>query len=71
MAGNTGLGDRLYATRRKRGVSPAQLAEALDVSVETIVAWERSQSQPTKAQLEELASALGEWAYWLETGVEG
>ena len=39
------LAERIYNLRKRRGLSQAQLAEALGVSRQTVSKWERGVSQ--------------------------
>jgi transcriptional regulator with XRE-family HTH domain len=45
--------------RRACGMSQHELANRLDVSSGTMLAWERGENRPTKGHLDSLAAALG------------
>jgi len=53
------LGTRLTQYRRAKGMTLAQLAERLGVSVPAICAWEKNKSRPKYKRLEMVAAALG------------
>lgn len=52
------LGKRLEELRVNKGLTQAQLAEALGVSLQTVFSWERDESLPETAKLWAIAAAL-------------
>lgn len=53
------FGERLKELRRAAGITQAELAEKLNLHLQTISKWERGLYEPDIAQLGELAVALG------------
>lgn len=53
------LGTRLNRLRRERGLTLAQVAEALDVSKPTVWAWEKGKARPLPERLGAIADVLG------------
>ncbi|MEO0464862.1 MAG: helix-turn-helix domain-containing protein [Pseudomonadota bacterium] len=53
------LGPRLNRLRRERGMTLAQVAEALSVSKPTVWAWEKGKARPVPERLEPIAQVLG------------
>lgn len=53
------LGPRLNRLRRERGMTLAQVADALGVSKPTVWAWEKSKARPVPERLEPIARVLG------------
>lgn len=53
------FGVRLNRLRRERGMTLAQVAEALDVSKPTVWAWEKGKARPLPDRLAPLADVLG------------
>lgn len=54
-----GLGSRLRELRKARGLTLAQIAEALSVSKPTVWAWEHGKARPLENRLGQIAEALG------------
>lgn len=54
-----GFGLRLQNLRKARGLTLADVAEALSVSKPTVWAWEHGKARPVEARLDGLAEALG------------
>lgn len=57
--GDPGLGARLQRLRKARGLTLAQIAEALNVSKPTVWAWEQGRSRPVESRVGPLAEVLG------------
>jgi transcriptional regulator with XRE-family HTH domain len=53
------LGARLRAARRAAGLTIAQVAQAADAAVASVVAWEQGQHRPQRRSLGRLARLLG------------
>lgn len=53
------LGLRLNRLRRERGLTLAQVAEALEVSKPTVWAWEKGKANPLPERIGAIAQALG------------
>ena len=56
------LGSRIAAWRKSRGLSQAQLADAVGVSVAAVYQWEgtgESKTKPSADNLEKIAAAFG------------
>ncbi|QFT76026.1 helix-turn-helix domain-containing protein [Erythrobacter sp. THAF29] len=53
------FGTRLNRLRRERGLTLAQVADALDVSKPTVWAWEKGKARPLPERIEAIAEALG------------
>lgn len=53
------IGKRIAALRKEKGFTQAQLAESIDVVLETISRLERGVSIPSISTLEDMAEALG------------
>lgn len=53
------LGTRLNRLRRERGLTLAQVADALDVSKPTVWAWEKGKAKPLPERLGAIADVLG------------
>jgi len=53
------LGVQIATQRRRRGLTQAQLAEAANVTSETISRLERGAAMPSLTRLSEIAAALG------------
>lgn len=51
--------EKIRALREAKGLSQAELAEALGVDQTTISAWERGVAEPTLFNLRRLADVLG------------
>ncbi len=54
-----GLGKQLNTLRRERGLTLAQVADALGVSKPTVWAWEKDKARPLPERIEAIASVLG------------
>lgn len=71
------IGERIQEARRAlrnadgERLTQAELAERVDVSARTIVAWENDQRRPQGEFLERLAKALGRSPEWIEGGEGG
>ena len=57
MKGN--FGERLKELRKAAGITQSELAEKLNIHLQTVSKWERNLSEPDISQLGELAEALG------------
>ncbi|MGB3711285.1 MAG: helix-turn-helix domain-containing protein [Erythrobacter sp.] len=57
--GGGSLGERLSKFRRERGLTLAQVAEALNVSKPTVWAWEKDKARPLPERMEAIAETLG------------
>ncbi len=64
------LGERLGQTRRERGMTLAQVADALGVSKPTVWAWEKGKARPLPERMEAIAKVLGVEAAQLSGGEE-
>ncbi|MBV7265889.1 helix-turn-helix domain-containing protein [Erythrobacter ani] len=53
------FGVRLNRLRRERGLTLAQVADALDVSKPTVWAWEKGKARPLPERIDAIAAALG------------
>ncbi|MEM6476994.1 MAG: helix-turn-helix transcriptional regulator, partial [Pseudomonadota bacterium] len=53
------LGIKLGRLRRERGLTLAQVADALGVSKPTVWAWEKSKARPVRDRLPQIAEVLG------------
>lgn len=53
------LGEKFNRLRRERGLTLAQVAEAMGVSKPTVWAWEKGKARPLPERLEALAKVLG------------
>lgn len=62
------LADRLRKALRSSDVSVAQMAQALDVSRQTVGNWMAGRARPTRATVVAWALATGVDLHWLETG---
>lgn len=62
------LAQRLKTTRKKQGLSQAELAAQVDVSQPTIANWERGGHIPRPDGLARIADALGTDPAWLLSG---
>ena len=51
--------EKIRALRETKGLSQAELAEALGLDQTTVSAWERGISEPTLFNLRRLAAVLG------------
>ena len=61
-AGNTGIepfGSKLNRLRRERGMTLANVADALGVSKPTVWAWEKGKARPVPDRLDAIADVLG------------
>lgn len=59
------LSEKIYACRRRAGLSQEALAEKLDVSRQAISKWECGEAIPETTKLVSLAAALGVTVDWL------
>lgn len=50
---------RIKEIRQKRGITQAQLADALNVCQSTVAMWENGENKPRTDKLPELAKILG------------
>jgi prephenate dehydratase len=62
------LARRIAETRRKMGLTQADLADRLGLAQSTLARWESGAREPTRAAVKRLAVALGVSAGWLEGG---
>ncbi len=62
------LADRLRKALRSSDVSVAQMAQALEVSRQTVGNWMAGRARPTRATVVAWALATGVDLHWLETG---
>ena len=53
------FGPRLQRLRKERGLTLAQIADAIGVSKPTVWAWEHGKARPIAERLGKLAEALG------------
>lgn len=53
------VGERLVAYRRINGMSQQQLADAMDISRQTVVRWEKNTNIPSDRELDKLSLLLG------------
>lgn len=58
-SGAEAFGTRLNRLRRERGMTLAQVADALDVSKPTVWAWEKGKARPLPERLGAIAEVLG------------
>lgn len=65
------LGAKLNRLRRERGLTLAQVAEALDVSKPTVWAWEKGKARPLPERIGAIADVLGVSADELSESSEG
>ena len=66
----TELAYRLAEARKNRGLTQAQVAEALFVTTQSISAWEMGKTIPDSAKFPEIAALYGVSTDWLYTGKE-
>ncbi|MGN6501189.1 MAG: helix-turn-helix domain-containing protein [Tsuneonella sp.] len=59
VSGGGTLGSRLQQLRKARGLTLANLADALGVSKPTVWAWEHGKARPVEGRFDALAAALG------------
>lgn len=64
----TTLGERIRLLRRERDWSREQLAEAIDVHMQSIAAYERNSSIPSALVLKKIADAFGVSMEYLVSG---
>jgi transcriptional regulator with XRE-family HTH domain len=57
-ASSEAFGTRLNRLRRERGLTLAQVADALEVSKPTVWAWEKGKAKPLPERIEAIAAAL-------------
>ena len=57
--GSTGLGNRIRDFRKAKGLTQAELAQALGVSRSTVSMWEYGSNEPNLDMLDRIAAALG------------
>lgn len=69
------IGARIRAARQARGLSQAQLGEAIGASPKTVSSWETARSTPATHYLRLICEALKESADWIifgdERGIDG
>lgn len=53
------IGDRISAARKSKGFSQQQLGDAVNQAQTTISSWERGRTEPSRADVEKVAHALG------------
>ncbi len=58
-SGAEAFGSQIHRLRRAKGMTLADIADALDVSKPTVWAWEKGKARPLPERLEALAAALG------------
>ncbi|MGY6551058.1 MAG: helix-turn-helix domain-containing protein [Erythrobacter sp.] len=59
LGGGAALGVQLNRLRRERGMTLADVADALGVSKPTVWAWEKGKARPLPERLDAIAEALG------------
>ena len=59
MIDTVGLGQKIADARRRRGLTQGDLAETVGVTAQAVSKWERGNSCPDIAILDEVAEALG------------
>jgi transcriptional regulator with XRE-family HTH domain len=64
------IGNRISRARNHKHMSPAALAEKLDVEKTTILSWEQGTAMAEMAKFDTLAGILGVTRQWLLTGQE-
>ena len=62
------VGERIAELRKKRNISQAQIADALDISRQAVSKWENDQSAPDMLNLIRLADLLDTDTEYLATG---
>jgi transcriptional regulator with XRE-family HTH domain len=62
------FGDRLALAREAMGLEPAQLAQRIGVTPETLRDWEEDRGEPRANRLQLLAGMLNVSMVWLMTG---
>ena len=62
------VGERIAELRKKRNISQAQIADALDISRQAVSKWENDQSAPDMLNLIRLADLLDTYTEYLATG---
>lgn len=64
------IGNRMRDARRSTGATQAELAEALDISRQTVWDWENDKRAPSKIAVVAWAMVTGVGSDWLLTGEE-
>lgn len=59
LTGGEALGQHIHRLRHSRGMTLADVAEALGVSKPTVWAWEKGKARPLPERIEALATVLG------------
>ncbi|MGE0718771.1 MAG: XRE family transcriptional regulator [Alphaproteobacteria bacterium] len=62
------IGDRIRIARKAKGLSQAQLAEAVGVEQSSVAGWESDANGPARTRLPRIAQALESSVEWLTTG---
>jgi transcriptional regulator with XRE-family HTH domain len=62
------IASRIMRSRKAAGLSQHRLAVALDLTGQTIAAWEHGRAEPRATEVANLARATGVSAAWLLTG---
>lgn len=63
------LGHRIRVARAVRGLSEAEFAAKMGVSVLRVRKWERGSQSPSRATRDAIAAALAVGLGWMETGI--
>lgn len=62
------LKDRIRNTRKDKGLTQGDVADALNISAAAVGSWESGRAKPRIDKLNELASLLGVSPHWLLDG---
>lgn len=65
-----GIGDRIAAARKAAGVSQGRLGDLVAAGQTTVSSWERGRTEPTREDVQRIATALGVPLALLEVGSE-
>lgn len=65
------MGERIRQARSAKRLTQQNLADALNISVQSVSQWETGRNQPETDRLIALADILGKPWDWLKTGAEG
>jgi transcriptional regulator with XRE-family HTH domain len=57
--GRMGIGERIARARQEKGWSQTKLGEAINQAQTTISSWERGRTEPTREDVQRVATALG------------
>ena len=64
------IGERLYNLRKEKNISQEELANALDVSRQTVSKWETGESMPDFNKIQPICDYFGITTYELITGIQ-